>query len=360
MIDGEILLWIGLGFLALAVVVGATWLLVAAWSTTSRGRFERRRPAVLAVLAGALQGVDPDGATAALARLNAEQRIELLVEMAFTVAGSQRRRVDELARTSGVMLRADRWAGSRRWARRLRAARLVALFGRDDEPAGELLLNDPNPDVRAQAAEWAGEHPTPERIGRLAEMLADPSPRCRFYAREALVVAGRATLPELRARLDDGGIARPGSAAALEIATALAMPEFVVPGLRSMSSSDPAVRARGASLVAAVGGPEAPRGLALLLSDPSTEVRGAAARGLGRLGHWQAAAAVAALLEEPDWRTRRSAAQALGRMGATGELLLRQAARATNSAGDTAKHVLELEPGAEEAAEPPRASEVPA
>jgi hypothetical protein len=357
-IESKVLLWTGLGFLALTVVVGSFWLIHAAWATAAELRRARKRPRVLTALAAALQGADPAEANASLGRVTRQERIGVLVEMAFTVAGDQRRRLNELAVANGVLKYADRWSRSRRWGRRLRAARLLALFGRDDEPSGERLLRDRRPEVRAQATEWAANHPTPERVERLADMLGDPSPSCRFFAREALIRAGGAALDPLRARLNFGGDL-PGSAGALEAATALAIPEFAVSALGAMRSSIPSVRARGASLAGAVGGPEAARGLSLLLADPSPKVREAAARGLGRLGHWQSAAEVASLLEDSDWGARHAAAESLNRMGPTGELFLRRSSRLPTRASATARHALALPPAGESvAAEAP--SEAPA
>jgi HEAT repeats len=344
MIDGGILLWTGLGFLALGLLVIATWLLHGAVSAAAERRLARRRPRVLAALTEALQGGDRAPAVAELGRLPSDQRIGHLVEMAFAVAGEQRRVVDELAVATGVMSQAERWARSRRWGRRLRAARLLACFGSGEDATGDVLLRDRHPDVRAQAAEWAGEHPTPARVEGLIEMLADPSPRCRFFAGEALTRAGRQALPPLRARLDNGGTAGAGAPGTLEVATALAVPEFVFAAARAIRSPDAAVRAQGAALAAAVGAPEAPDELARLLSDPEPSVREAAARGLGRIGHWPTAAAVATLLGDPDWGVRKAAAEALGGMGPVGELFLRRGTRGTGPTADTAKHALKLEP----------------
>ena len=46
----------------------------------------------------------------------------------------------------------------RRWGTRLRGARVLTLL-RSGETVVPLLFDDPRPEVRAQAAQWAGDHP---------------------------------------------------------------------------------------------------------------------------------------------------------------------------------------------------------
>jgi HEAT repeat protein len=335
---------VGQVFAVLAVLVAAFWLAHAAWSTARERREARRRTEVLRALAASLQTGNTSAAVARLETLGRHQALNVLVEMAMTVAGTQRERLDELAREWGVLDRAARWARSRTWARRLRAARLISMFGTGAETFGDSLLRDANPDVRAQAAEWAGAHPDPARISRLIEMLGDDEMRARFAAREALIDAGPAAIVGLATAVESAqGTALPG---VLEAARNVAVPDFLPGAIGRMRSSDPEVRSRAAELAAAVGGPEAVRALELLAEDADPEVRAAAAASLGHLGHWQAASSVAALVGDPNWRTRRAAALSLRRMGPTGELLLQRFSRAEGAPADTARSALELPPAA--------------
>jgi HEAT repeat protein len=326
---------------ALVAVVCAAWLLHAAWSTAKARRLAALRPAVLQALATAIRDGDSTPALAALATLNSSGRIGAVVDMAFTVAGDQRARLNALVRNTGIWGGAVAWARSRRWSRRLRAARLFALFGSGSEDQGDRLLGDPRPDVRAQASEWAGEHPTRRRADRLVEMLEDPDPRCRFAAREGLVQSGRTAIPSIRERLDaaDGA----ASLDLFAVATILSVPEFGDRAVELCRASDPATRASAAILAGAIGGAQAVAALAGLLEDPDERVRAAAVAGLGSLGHWQEAGRVAGLLEDESWTVRRGAALALGRMGPTGTLLLNRAAReGSPAAADTASYALGL------------------
>jgi HEAT repeat protein len=343
MIDGGTLAIAATVLVVLVAVTLVVWLAHAAWATVRERRVAALRPPALQAVATAIREGDSPPAIDALGTLNRDSRVGAVVDMAFTVAGDQRDRLNSLVRETGIWRRAIGWAVSRLWSRRLRAARLFALFGSGSEAEGDHLLDDPRADVRAQAAEWAGEHPLPSRMDRLARMLADPDPRCRFAAREALIRSGPAAIPSIRARLEAAdGESLPD---VLAVAAALAVPEFLPPGLELCSSPDPAVRAGAATLAGAIGGPDAVAALSALLRDQSPRVRIAAVQGLGSLGHWQTAGQVAELLEDETWAVRRAAAFALDRMGPTGSLLLNRAAREGGRAtADTARYALGLAP----------------
>jgi HEAT repeats len=342
-IDEGILVTAATVLFALAAVTLVVWLVHAAWSTLRERRAASLRPPALQALATAIRDGDSGPAIATLGTLNRDARTGAVVDMAYTVAGEQRERLNALVRETGIWTRAIGWAVSGLWSRRLRAARLFALFGSGAEGRGEPLLDDPRPDVRAQASEWAGEYPTPGRTDRLVRMLTDRDPRCRFAAREALINSGRAAVPSIRERLE----AKDGESLPdlLAVAAALAVPEFLPPGIELCGSPDPAIRAAAAALAGSIGGPDAVAALSDLLRDPAPRVRIAAVQGLGRLGHWQAAGTVAELLEDEGWMVRRAAALALDRMGPTGSLLLNRAAREGSPAtADTVRYALGLAP----------------
>lgn len=325
---------------ALVAVTVTVWLLHAAWSTVRERRIQRRRPAALQALATATGDANWVPALSALAGLDADARIGAVVDMANTLAGAQRDRLNAFVRTTNTWTEALVWARSRAWGRRLRASRLITLFGDGTEAAGELHLVDRRPEVRAQSAEWAGQWPTPTRVEILLAMLDDPDPRCRFAAREALIRSAGAALHAIGEHLE----ARAVSPDLLKVATALAVPRYLEDALRLSESGDPAIRACATRLLAAIGGAQATGALGPRLTDSSAQVRVAAVEGVGSLGHWQVAGAVAERLHDEVWSVRHAAALALGRMGPIGALLLRRASRGDDAAADTASYALGLPP----------------
>ena len=357
-VDDDLLRAIAIALGVLVATANVLWLGYAALSTFRARRIRRRNPRTLTALARALAGGDPGPAVAILRRLPRQAQTSALVEMAFTVAGAQRARLDEVANAAGILATARRLSRARRWGPRLRAARLIALFGSGDEDFGERLLRDPSADVRAQAAEWAGEHPTPARVELLAGMLMDRDPRCRFFAGEALSRVGAGARPALASLLGEAAVAeRPASEleaagvrAALEVGRSISAPDLLPPAVALTGSPDPSVRQRAAALAASIGGPQAAAALVTMLRDPHPDARAAAAQGLGHLAHWPAAASVATLLDDGSWQVRYAAARALTRMGPTGELLLRRAARRPGTPGwDVSRRALNLKPAREDA-----------
>ncbi|HEX8213586.1 MAG TPA: HEAT repeat domain-containing protein [Longimicrobium sp.] len=266
---------------------------------------------------------------------------QLLVELTRNLGGSVRERVGVLARELGLLDHARRLSRSRFWWRRLRGLRLLTAFGGDEAEAVLPHFHDSHPAVRAQAAEWAGDHPSPAAVRALLEMLADPATLCRFAVQDSILRVGLAAAEPLAEHLarSSGCAAAP----ALEVAAALAQPEFAEPALRLCGDPDPEVRAQAAAVVGAVQAPECAVVLAGLLADPDARVRATAAAALGRIGHWPAAPAVAKLLRDPAFPVRRAAGLALRGLGSPGMLLLgRYRADTDPFAADMARQVLDL------------------
>ena len=190
---------------------------------------------------------------------------------------------------------------------------MLTLVGRGESVVPD-LLHDPQPDVRAQAAEWAAGHPDPEIVAALVAQLAVPTDLCRFAVQDSLLRLGRFAIEPLACYLEmhDGGEVE----AALEVAIGLADPRFLSPAQTLCRDSEPRVRALAAAIIGALGGEQSTPVLLALLDDPADEVRAAAAESLGRLGQATAAAALSAKLRDRAWDVRHAAGLALRAFGA--------------------------------------------
>lgn len=281
----------------------------------------------------------------ALRALPMHMRIGLLLELSRSVSGTLGAGLRDLARELGVVRKAERLTRSPFWWSRLRGARLLtALDGR--ETVMLPLFSDRAPSVRAQAAEWAADHPSPEVVGALLELLGDPAVLCRFTVQDSLLRLGMAASRPLADFL--AVRTGPAAASALEVAAAIAQPLFLESALALCRDAHPPTRARAVFLLGAVGGLEGAQTATALLDDPDPEVRAAAAQALGRLGHWPSAPAVARLLRDPAWEARRAAGLALRELGSPGLLLLRRfRGDADRFAADMAQQVLDLSAVAE-------------
>ncbi|HVD37860.1 MAG TPA: HEAT repeat domain-containing protein [Solirubrobacterales bacterium] len=325
-----------LAALVVAVLVGrGGWL-------GARRRIQRPRLARAArTIAAAAEGQSPDRvAVADLARLPRAAQIFAFGQLGDTLVGAQKQELCRIAGRAGLVEKAEEWCAARRWGQRLRGARLLTLLEGGDEvvPA---LLDDPRPEVRAQAAQWAGAHPGAESIDRLLTMLGDRETLCRFTVKDALLRIGRPAIEPLLRYLTE--VDGDPAAEALELAAGIADPRFLHPALTHCRASHVQTRSKAAALAGAIGGSEATAVLTELLRDDAPEVRSSSAEALGKLRHWPAAGALASCLRDPAWDVRRAAALGLRGLGAAGVLVLRKAMTDSDPfARDMACQVLEL------------------
>ena len=340
MLGERLLLEVALTEGALAALAYALVLAHALGLALARRRNGPRLAAARSAVAAVLHGDPPSSAVpAAFARLSRRRQIRVLNELAVSIGGERRGRLLSLASETGLEARARRWCASRLWWRRMHGARLLGLLG-GGEAVVPALFGDRRAEVRAQAAEWASGNPSEPVIGRLLEMLADPSNVCRFTVKDSLLRIGRPAVEPLADHLSTRSGA--GAEGGLAVAVALADPRLMGGGLRLVGDPHPPTRALAAALVGSLGGAEAAQALVALLRDPEPRVRAAAAKGVATIGHWPAAPALVELLRDPAWAVRRQAALALRALGAPGLLLLRRAL--TNSdrfARDMAQTVLD-------------------
>ena len=276
----------------------------------------------------------------ALRALPAGLQVRLLIGLARSLTGTQKLTVTELALRAGVVARAERRLGSRLWWRRLHAARLLTVLesGKESMPR---LMRDPRPAVRAQAGEWAADHPTADLIPSLLGLLTDPAKLCRFAAENSLLRMGGLAVPALVDYLSShAGV---DVEAAMVVAAGLAEPRFAGPALRLCRDPIPETRALAAGLLGQLGGSEAVAVLTELMGDSDSAVRAAAARALGILNHWPAAPDLARALRDRAWDVRREAGRALRALGSPGILLLRRCLSDEDAfASDMARQVLDI------------------
>jgi HEAT repeat protein len=321
---------------AVAVLVGRGALL-----STRRRRQGPRLARATRTIAAATEGQVPDHAAVAdLARLPRAAQIFAFGQLGDNLIGAQKRALCRIAGQAGLIAKAEEWCTARRWGQRLRGARLLTLLegGADVVPH---LLDDPRPEVRAQAAQWAGTHPDAESIDRLLTMLGDRETLCRFTVKDALLRVGRPAIEPLLRHLTE--VDGDPAAETLELAAGIADSRFLQPALTHCRASHVQTRSKAATLAGAIGGSEATAVLTELLRDDAPEVRSASAQALGRLRHWPAAGALRECLRDPAWDVRLAAALGLRGLGAPGVLVLRQAMTDSDPfARDMACQVLEL------------------
>lgn len=277
---------------------------------------------------------------ALLRQLRQDVQETVFLEVSGNLTGAGKERLRFVAREVSLLDRAQKLCASRRWTRRLRGARVLSRMDVAD-PAVEKLLADPNPAVRAQAAEWAAAQPSAPIIAAMLTMLADPATQARFAVQDALLRMGGIVAEPLAAFLatHSGLPAESG----LRVAEALAATAFRPAALRHSASDDAGVRIAATNLLGAIGDAPSAERLTELLKDPDSHVRAAAARGLGRMQHWQAASQLADGLRDAAWHVRRDAGLALRSIGAPGALFLRRALNSDDRfAADMAQLVLDL------------------
>jgi hypothetical protein len=190
---GAALIVIGLAIAAgLALVVGHGAYLAA----RDRLLGPRLAAARAALAEAAATGRLPAGGARALERLPFETRVGVFDALLPSLSGAPRLAISAAAREIGLVAQAERRCASRSWKRRLRAVRLLTLVGGGDD-AVPPLLGDPRVEVRAQAAEWAAEHPAPATIAALVGMLGEAEMLARFTVQDSLRRLGPAAVEAL-------------------------------------------------------------------------------------------------------------------------------------------------------------------
>lgn len=277
-----------------------------------------------------------------LKHLPFQAEIKLFSALDRTVSSTERKRVTDLLHEAGLVGRAERRCRDRVWWKRLHAVRLLTLIG-GGESVVPALLGDPSPVVRAQASDWAADHPTPGRVQALLGLLDDPSGLCRFKAANALVQIGALSAEPLAAYITAAQRSERSLLAGLGVAEGIADPRFLTPATALSTHTLETVRVGSARVLGNLGGAEGTDALQRMLVDQAPTVRAAAARALGVIGHWPAAPAMANLLRDRAWVVRHSAGLALRALGSPGRLFLQEMTTDEDRfAADMARQALDL------------------
>jgi hypothetical protein len=191
--------------------------------------------------------------------------------------------------------------------------RIVSLFEQQDRVAREVaVLSDRSAWRRVAAAYALGDIGSVRAVDGLRRALVDPDPAVRVAAAHSLgrIGGGDAVEPIVRA-FAAGRLPRASTGQALASLGIAAHAEFE----RLTADADDVVRGVCTTLVGLHGSAIKVGLLLNLLTDPSPDVRAAAARGLGQRGTSHVAPALAALLQDPSATVRVAAVEALGLVG---------------------------------------------
>lgn len=324
------MLTILLAVVAVEAIAIALLLLAQVRYAVAERRYGRRRPLRRAARRAVVAAIASERATGAalapLHRLRPSEQDDVLCGVASGVQSRQNPTLQHLASLLGTERRIERGLRSRRWGARLPALRRLTALGMPN-PAARKLLADRNVRVRAAAADWAAVvAPGEATAEQLAHMLGESSDLVRHHTAAAIFGLGVAANKALRIALKSGDQIQ--RRAAIELVAVMADPVLAADAWPLIDDPDPVVRAgaiRAAAPILQVGHADIVRGL---LRHPDGVVRSAAAEASGRARLICLAGPIAERIDEdPDARVREAAIVALGSLGATGELLLRSAAR---------------------------------
>lgn len=244
----------------------------------------------------------------------------------------------------GARLR--RAARSRRWWKRLQAARFLAAAGVPVDTATlVLLIRDPHPAVHLAAVSALNPTSKPELVEAAIDELPHLPVHVGSYFASALRRARAVAVPLLDRRL--ANLDNPALAHLAEYAARLQEPSLRPRFTALAKHPDREVRAQAARALGGLPHAESQAALFTLLTDEAWVVRAQAARGLGLLAAPAALPGLRKALRDPEWWVRLRAALALTRFGGSGRDALLQEERGPDvGARNVTELVLGLSPQA--------------
>ena len=336
------LVMVALGCLAAALLIALVGLVL--WRAIDEMRFllRQRRVARYRPLVDALLTSTPAPET--LQRLidtparHRDVLADLLLASLRLTTGDVVPRLREAAAALGLV---DRWTASledRRWWVRAAAVRSLGL-AREPSSLNALLaaLDEPHEEVRAAAVDALGRIGDPACCALLLARLRDESRHQRARVVEAIRALGASVLPVLLAYAREQAS---DTAVTIDIIGVVGGSGAIDSLVEWSGDADAAVRAAALRAIGSIGLDDRSFFYVLRgLDDGDEDVRGMAARGLGRSGRPAAIPYLAAHLDDA-WLVAAHCATGLRDLGLAGASALQARAASTGQGGDLARQML--------------------
>jgi HEAT repeat protein len=212
---------------------------------------------------------------------------------------------------------AERMSGRFFLGRRLRSA--VALAELGDETVADVLiahLDDPEPEIRIQAARGLGRMQWTPAIDRIVERFGVESPVVRARMAETLVEFGDlATWPLIAYVRVNDGFETEGPVAAIRAIADIGDHQAVPPLIDLLGDvGNDEVRIATVESLGILGNPLALPVLHELAGSPDWRIRAKTVTALGEIGDPSSVSTLVKRLGDPEWWVRRNSASALARV----------------------------------------------
>ena len=238
------------------------------------------------------------------------------------VPSERRAELAELLRGEAWVRRAIANASSRRWWRRIDAARALAIVGTpEDRPTVQRLLEDVHPAVLVAAVACLPLVADAAVVNRVLDRYPLLTPVIRKYLVSKLAELPVHVDPLLAARL--GPLEQPEALAEwVRLAGALGLPAALRAAALLTAHESALVRAAVASALRRMPSGAGLHALGILLNDSNASVREEAAASLGALGSAMAVPMLEAAMHDRAWQVRRRAGLALAQLGEPGRAVV--------------------------------------
>jgi HEAT repeat protein len=264
---------------------------------------------------------------ASLGRLDRDVATRQLLSIATSqLAAEQMRDLAALVRPAAWVEQTLAGGTSRRWWKRMEAARLLAVVNSPaDLPLLARLVCDPHPAVASAATGAIAGHVDAALIETIIRGLSGQPTAVRLQQMRALRAHAEVAALILVAQLESG-VTPDQMRALVQLAEVLGTPDALAAVVPLASHADAEVRATVARALRSCFMPAGVDAARRLLNDTDWRVRAAAARALGGLHAVNAVPDIRAALRDEWWWVRFRAALALGSLGEEGASALAAAA----------------------------------